>query len=334
MRTFTVGILVFDGCQESGLTAPLDVFRILEAISARGPESGQVALNAEYVSVGGGVVRTAAGLETQTRVAEIERLDALIAPGIHHQNVADISLALAKLVAEAELLARVAAAGKPVLGACSAVFLLGGSGALDGLRATTSWWLGPALHSAFPSIRVEAEGRVVADGACVSAAGVRSYHDLALWLVKRFVGEDLHRACARYLLLDLDRQSQTPFVVDSLIETPAQDLLAKARVWLNDRLTTPIRIDALARHCGVSQRTLLRRFRQTADRAPARYIQTLRLERAKALLEETTLPVAEVVAQCGYTDIATFRKTFKLRVSMTPQQYRNRFHNVDERSAA
>lgn len=326
MRTFKIGLLVFDGCQESSLTASLDVFRVLEAISARGPAAARVIINAEFISVGGGIRKTAAGLEVVTCRADAELLDALIAPGIHHSSAADINGALAELVPEAQLLARVADAGKPVLGACSAVFLLGASGLLDGRGATTSWWLGPTLHAAFPKIRVEAEGRIFADGVCVTGAGVRSYYDLALWLVQRFAGEEMGRACAKFLLLDLDRQSQTPFVIDSMIETPSEDLLAKARAWLNERLTAPIRIDDLARHCGVSQRTLLRRFRETTDRSPARYIQSLRLHRAKALLEETMLPVAEIVAQCGYMDIATFRKTFKLRIRLTPQQYRNRFH--------
>lgn len=334
VRTFTIGILVFDGCQESCLAAPLDVFRILEAIGARGVLSTRVTLEARFISVGGGERRTAAGLQIQTEPAATHLLDALIAPGIHHRDASDIKEALPKLLPEAKLLADMVEAGKPVLGACSAVFLLGVSGVLDGRGATTSWWLGPTLHSTFPSIRVEAEGCVFADGPCVTGAGVRSYYDLALWLVQRFAGEEIGRACAKFLLLDLDRQSQTPFVIDSMIDAPAEDPLAKARAWLNERLTAPIRIEDLARHCGVSQRTLLRRFRETADRSPARYIQGLRLNRAKALLEETMLPVAEIVAQCGYLDVATFRKTFKLRIRLTPQQYRTRFHSVGKQPTA
>ena len=287
MRTFTVGILVFDGCQESSLAAPLDVFRILEALGARGEPSTRVTIKARFVAVGGGARRTAAGLQVDTERADPELLDALIAPGIHHRDATDIQVALARLLPEARFLASMAAAGKPVMGACSAVFLLGASGVLDGRGATTSWWLGPTLQGAFPKIRVQAEGRVFADGVCVTGAGVRSYHDLALWLVRRFAGDEMGRACAKFLLLDLDRQSQTPFVIDSMIETPAEDLLATARAWLNDRLAAPIRIEALARHCGVSQRTLLRRFRETTDRSAAR---PCFLQNPPSLLRFTRVP--------------------------------------------
>lgn len=325
MRKVTVGILVFEGCQESGLTAPLDVFRIVEALSTAGSASEPVALEARFVSIGGGMRRTAGDLRVETVPAESATLDAVIVPGVHHRDVADLLRALTPLDAEAAWLAKVASSGAPVLASCSAVFMLGAAGVLDGRRATTSWWLGPALHDRFPNVRLEADGRIVADGACVSAAGVTSYHDLALWLVQRFAGEDLRRSCAKFLLLDLDRQTQTPFVIDRLMEAPREDLIARARDWLNARLAQTVRIEDLARHCGVSQRTLLRRFRDTADRTPARYLQTLRLARAKALLEDTALPAAEVAVQCGYADVATFRKTFKLRVRLTPYQYRERF---------
>lgn len=328
MHNVTVGILVFEGCQESGLTAPLDAFRIVDALSAAGLSPEPVAFEARFVSIGGGPRRTAGDMRIQTDPAGAAGLHAVIIPGVHHRDVADLLRALTSLDAEAEWLARVAATDTPVLASCSAVFLLGAAGVLDGRRATTSWWLGPALHERFPKVRLEADGRIVADGACVSAAGVTSYHDLALWLVQRFAGDEMQRACAKFLLLDLDRQTQTPFVIDRLMETPREDLLAKARDWLNERLAQTVRIEDLARHCGVSQRTLLRRFRDTVDRTPARYLQTLRLARAKALLEDTALPAAEVAVQCGYADVATFRKTFKTRIRLTPQQYRDRFQRV------
>lgn len=331
VRKVVVGILVFPGCQESGLTAPLDVFRILDAISVSRPPEARVELEVRFISTRGGNLQTAAGMGVQTQAADVDQLDALIVPGIHHRTADEISQATAVLEVEAALIAQAAQSGKAVLASCSGVFLLGKAGVLEGRRATTSWWLGPALRAAFPGVHLEADGRIVADDACVSAGGVTSYHDLALWLVERFAGREARHTCARFLLLDLDRQTQTPFVIDSLIEKPREDLIVRARSWLNQRLTTAFRIEELASHCGVSQRTLLRRFRATTDRTPARYVQTLRLERAKALLEATRLSVAEVASECGYTDPATFRKIFKLRIRLTPQQYRSRLGppNVD-----
>jgi transcriptional regulator GlxA family with amidase domain len=320
-----IGLLAFDGCQEGSLTAALDVFRVFEAIASYYPALDVPSFELVFVSVGGGDRRTAGGMAIPTRDVDPSRIDALIAPGVHHHGVADLMVSLGGLGDESRLLATVAKAGKPVLAACSAVFLMAAGGALAGRRATTSWWLAPALSEACPEALVDAQERVVADGPCISAAGVTSNHDLALWLVRRFAGEELQRACAKFLLLDLDRQAQSQFVIESLIERPQENLLAKARAWLNDRLTEPVRVEELARHCGLSQRSLLRRFRETARLTPARYLQTLRLERAKALLEETDLSAAAVAARCGYADTATFRKTFKLRIRLTPQQYRTRF---------
>ena len=320
-----IGLLAFDGCQEGSLTAALDVFRVLEAIASYYPASAVPSFELAFVSVGGGVRTTAGGMGIPTQNVDPSGVDAMIAPGVHHRGVADLMVSLGGLGGESRLLATVVKADKPVLAACSAVFLLAAGGALAGRRATTSWWLAPALSETCPEALVDAHKRVVVDGPCISAAGVTSNHDLALWLVRRFAGEELERACSKFLLLDLDRQTQSQFVIESLIDRAPEDLLTKARAWLNDRLSEPVKLEELARHCGLSQRSLLRRFRETAKLTPARYLQTLRLERAKALLEETDLVAAEVAARCGYADTATFRKTFKLRIRLTPQQYRTRF---------
>lgn len=323
MAEIRVGILVFDGCQETGLTAPLDVFRTAEAVARA--QGSSVTFTTTFLSMSGGPCVSAGGLQVLTSAADHARVDAVVIPGIHHRDAEDLLDSVSRLGAEAAWIRRLGAAQVPVLASCSGVFLLGAAGILEGRSATTSWWLSALLHKCFPAMRLAADGRTIVDGPCVSAAGVTSYYDLALWLVRRFAGEDLSNVCAKFLLLDLDRQTQTPFVIDHLVLKPREDLIEKARDWLNTRMTQTLSIEDLARYCGVSQRTLLRRFRDATGGTPARYLQNLRLARAKALLEDTALTAAEIASRCGYADVATFRKIFKLRILLTPRQYRVRF---------
>ncbi|KFC64959.1 Transcriptional regulator, AraC family [Bosea sp. LC85] len=325
MQDIKVGILVFEKCGEAGLAIPLDVFRVCDGLAQRHKNGPRIRFEPVFVAAEGGTRETASGFTIRTVTAHPDELDALIVPGIAHPNKPGIEHILVDLVAEQHCIARFAAAGRLVLGTCSGVFLIGASGALDQRKATTSWWLGAEFARLFPDVRMSAESALIHDGNCVSAGGVAAYYDLALWLVQHFAGAKLRSQCAKILLVDMGRQSQTPYVARVLIDQPTDALFVQARTWLNQRLDQPISVADLARHCRASPRTLLRRFQEGLQQTPAQYVQSLRLERAKTLLEGSALSADEIAARCGYQDVAAFRKAFKQRIRLTPNQYRGQF---------
>ncbi len=328
MRTIRIGLFVFDDCQEGGLTAPLDVFRTANTIAARRAGATDVVFEPKFVAARRQILKTAHGFKIAVQAARPGEVDALIVPGLIHTDGAGIRDAIDSLSAETRLIGKFLSAGKPVLSACSGVFLIAASGAINSRRATTSWWLGAEFERLFPAVRLDTDSVIVCDGACVSAGGVASYYDLALWLVGHFAGNALRKSCAKVLVVDMNRQSQIPFVAKTLIDEPRDVLFSRARSWLNQRLETAVLIDDLARHCRVSPRTLLRKFSDQLRQTPVQYVQTLRLERAKALLEGSGLAVSVIAERCGYQDVSSFRKTFKLRIRLTPNQYRNRFQTA------
>lgn len=328
VRTVRIGILVFDKCQEAGLAIPLDVFRVCDALGRRRPDERRVRFESVFVAPEAGLRTTASGFAVQAVAARPDRLDALIVPGIAHLDASAIGRFVDGLVAERRYIASFAAAKRPVLSTCSGVFLLAASGALDRRQATTSWWLGAELARLFPGVRINAESAMVRDGNCISAGGVAAYYDLSLWLVRHFAGARLRSACAKILVIDMGRQSQTPYVAGTLIEQPADALFVRARTWLNQRLDRPVSVAALARHCRVSPRTMLRKFRTVLRQRPLQYVQSLKLERAKLLLEGSALSAEEVAARCGYRDVSAFRKAFKRCIRLTPGQYRRQFRRT------
>lgn len=307
------------------MTVPLDVFRAFNALAELRSVDHFVTIEVVVVAAQSGRYKTAQGFEITAQTACVDDLDALIVPGLVHVGGKDLEDIVAALGAETKLIGTYIDVQKPVLAACSGVFLLAASGVLDGRTISTSWWLAAAFCRAFPDIALDTHQIVTADRLCVTAGGTVSYYDLALWLVEHFVGKEMARACAKLLVVETNHQSQAPFVARSLIEQPADKLIRRARSWLNERLVAPVSIQDLAQHCNVSPRTLLRRFHTQVGESPARYLQTLRFERARLLLESSSLSIQAVLEQCGYADVATFRKTFKRLVGITPNAYRQRF---------
>ena len=146
-----------------------------------------------------------------------------------------------------------------------------------------------------------------------------------LRLVARVGGEELAQQTARMLLIDTERQSQAPYVSQALMERPRDSLTEKAERFLRHELHREVSVNELARHCGTSERSLLRHFRSHHGITPLAHIQHLRVERAKALLETTHLSFEEIVERCGYSDSASFRKLFKRATAITPGDYRERY---------
>src|SRR3546814_6389628 len=79
---------------------------------------------------------------------------------------------------------------------------------------------------------------------------------------------------------------------------------------------------------GLNARTFSRRFKAATGFAPLEYVQALRIEEAKQMLETDTLSANEVGASVGYDDSASFRRIFKRGVGLSPSAYRKKFQRI------
>ncbi|HEY5799521.1 MAG TPA: helix-turn-helix domain-containing protein [Burkholderiaceae bacterium] len=307
----------------SNAVAPFDVFYIANAISSRRPHAGRIVFEGRWIGARGEPAVIAEGLRFDVEAPGAQRLDVLMVPGLQHAGTADLAPLLAGLAPERQAVREYARSGRLLAASCSGTCLLAEAGLLDGRRCTTSWWLGPHFRRAYPRALLDAEQMVARDGALLTSGSVTSYLDLALWLVGHFGGDELRQLTAKVLAADAGRASQAPYVTSAMGD--ADPTIERARRWLNRRLDQPWTMAELARHCDASERTLLRRFRDALGLGPLQYAQQLRMERAKALLESSTLSVEQIAPRCGYEDAAAFSKVFKQWVRMTPRVYRQRF---------
>ena len=321
-----LGILAMDGCMLSSIASACDTLRVAQTLSdIRHP--GAVKLETVVFGARGQrSVASSVGLELGGLVEGIpDDLDMVMLPGLLHRSPGDLVARVQTLDAELEVLRTLHLRGVKLAGNCSGSFLFAESGLLDGHRATCSWWLANAFRQRYPNVQLEADAMVVEDHGMMTAGGASSLQALMLRLIARVGGEELAQQTARMLLIDTERQSQAPYVSQALMERPRDSLTEKAERFLRHELHREVSVSELAQHCGTSERSLLRHFRNHHGITPLAHIQHLRVERAKALLETTHLSFDEIVERCGYSDSASFRKLFKRATAITPGDYRERY---------
>ncbi|PXX45287.1 GlxA family transcriptional regulator [Undibacterium pigrum] len=321
-----IGVLVYPGCLRSGAVMPLDVFNIANTLAGIRPAGSKpVQFEACWVSARGDILQEVDGLYFQAHDIHKQKLDALMVPGIDHRDSSQLDGLLDALAPEQALMESYLRDDGLLISSCSSTSLLARTGKLDGRRATTSWWLSAYFRKNFPQVLLEAEELIVQDGQLVSSGGVTSYIDLSLWLVGHFAGEELRQMTAKILVVDANRNSQAPYVAKAIMQDQGHAVIERARRWLNKRLDQQWAMADLASYCNVSQRTLLRRFQESMKLSPIHYVQQLRVERAKALLETTRLSLEDITTRCGYEDVSSFSKIFKHWAQVTPKDYRRRF---------
>lgn len=325
-RRFTLGLLALEGGVLSSLTGPMDALRIAQQLAeVRNPGTR---LRLDTVLVGARGQREVVGmggLRLGPVVSPDLALDALVVPGFMHASTQDVLRRLAGFGPEIELLRALHLRGMPLAASCCGAFLLAEAGLLDGHLATTSWWLDATFRRRYPRVRLDVERMVVEDGGITTTGASTAVMGYVLQLLSRHVDPALAQHTARMMLIDPDRQSQAPYISLALTERPRHSLSEKAEAFLQKELHRELSIGELARHCGTSERSLLRHFRQHYGASPLAHLQHLRVERAKALLETTLLSFDEIVERCGYSDASSFRKLFKRATSLTPADYRERF---------
>lgn len=219
-----------------------------------------------------------------------------------------------------------AAASRRVGSICTGAFLLAHAGLLDDRRAATHWAFAAELARRYPKVRVDAEPIWVQDGNFYTSAGVTAGIDLCLALLEEDHGAALALEVARTLVVFLRRPgNQAQFSVSLATQSTERKPLHELRVWMAEHLTTDLSATALSRRVAMSPRNFQRVFTAETGKSPARYVEELRIETARRLLERTTRSVREIAEHCGFGGADVFARAFVRMLQTTPAEYRNRF---------
>ena len=292
-------------------------------IASRYPEAADCQL--DLLSMHGGRVALSSSVSVETSVLPdtLASYAAVILPGFFALDIEHLAMLLRTVWPPVIERLRALPAETLVSASCYGTFVLAESGLLDGMEATTTWWKEAEFRTRYPAIRLDADRALVDGGRCLTAGAMTAHTDLTLHVLRRLYGAELARKVAGIMLVDGARTSQRPFM--ALPRSFADSLVQQAADWLAAHSEEPLSAQALAAALNVSYRTLHRRFDAAAGMAPLAYLQALRVEQAKELLEGTSLSLERVVERVGYSDVPAFRRLFLRSVGLSPAQYRQRF---------
>ncbi|GAA0367460.1 GlxA family transcriptional regulator [Streptomyces blastmyceticus] len=311
----TVLILLFEEVQSLDVTGPLEVFAYGGFVTGD-PDLYEV----RTATVDGGPVRTTSGLRLLPDMAlhEAEVPHTLVVPGGDGTRAPD-----PRLVA---WLRENAPRAERIVSVCTGAFLLAAAGLLDGRRATTHWALCPTLAERYPAIRVEPDPIYVRDGNIATTAGITAGIDLALALVEEDLGREPALAVARALVVFLRRPgNQTQFSAQLAVQSATRPPLRDIQHWVVENLRADLSVDSLAARAGLSPRHFARAFHSEVGMTPGRYVDRVRLEAARRLLEDTADGVETVARACGYGTSEAMRRAFVRSLGASPAEYRRRF---------
>jgi transcriptional regulator GlxA family with amidase domain len=224
-------------------------------------------------------------------------------------------------------LRRAHSAGKPIFSTCTGAFLLAEADLLNDCDATTHWAYIDVLRTKYPRIRVHSNRVLVAanpDQSIVTCGGGASWMDMALYLIGRYANRESAMQYAKIQMYDWHHEGQTPY---SRLQTKGQTgdrLVHDCQEWLANHYADSDPVQEMVRRSGLSRGSFVRRFQTATGHAPLDYVQRIRIEEAKQLLETNLNTIEKIGADVGYIDNVSFRRLFKRVVGETPSAYRRR----------
>jgi len=209
---------------------------------------------------------------------------------------------------------------------CTGAYLLAAAGLLDGRRATTHWAFCDDLAERYQRVRVENDPVFIHDDGVWTSAGVTAGIDLSLSLVEADLGPRVALQVARRLVVFFKRPGgQSQFSSALAAQHASRPELRELQAWIAGNLEAELGVRVLAGRALMSERSFARAFHREVGQTPAAYVEALRIERARALLEDGA-PSLEAVAQaCGFASAEVLRRAFHRRLGVAPADYRERF---------
>jgi transcriptional regulator GlxA family with amidase domain len=282
-----------------------DAYRVVFVASRPGP-----------VQTSAGFALTARGLSTVPPAS----IDTLIVPGGDEVGIRS-AIASTRLMA---WLTQAAQRSRRVCSVCTGAFLLAATGKLDGIRVATHWQSTADLQRAFPRLDVDEEAIYVNDGKYWTSAGVTTGIDMSLALLEQDMGRDLAMAVARMLVVYMRRPGhQTQFSSTLAAQSTRDDRLGDLATWVERNLNKPLNVEALAARVHMSPRNFHRHMRAELGVSPAKFVESIRLDAARRLLEADRFDLAQIAAHAGFSGPDHLIRAFERRFGVTPATYRH-----------
>lgn len=324
----TVAILIFDGVMPSSVTGPTDIFNIANSVAKHFDRNNMGDLfEVKYVSINDCDVTISdqITLRPTMKCIELNNADIVLIGGHLYTDKKNLLTYVKRMTSFNHFLQQAHANGATICSFCTGSFALAQSGLLDNGQATVSWWLAQEFTQYFPRIELVMDKLVVKNANVWTAGATTAYTNLCVELIEKYTNHQLASQLSRVMLLDYNRLSQLPYMSVQGVLGHNDSAIAKCQYWLQENLSQKITIKTMSQQCALTERTLIRRFKAATGLTPLSYLQQLRVDAAKQLLEKTNLTLEKIVTRIGYDDASAFRRLFTKLTQLTPRAYRHSF---------
>ena len=305
--TRRIGFLVYPTFDLLDLSGPLEVFQWASRLV---PSS----YGCEVMALGGGAVRSAAGLTVQTDAASVAGLDTLTVVG-GGSVMSGVSPTMVAFVQGARGVRRLTSV-------CTGAFVLAAAGLLEGRTATTHWQWAARLQSLHPAVRVDGDRIFIQDGGIWTSAGITAGIDMSLAMVEEDLGRDVAQAVARMLVVYYRRPGGQMQFSSLLNREPDSDRIRRALGFAREHLREPLPVERLAEVASLSVRQFGRAFLAATGTTPARAVDRLRAETARPHVENSRDSLDLIARDAGYADATQMRQSFMRAFGQPPQALR------------
>ncbi|MDX2174197.1 MAG: helix-turn-helix domain-containing protein [Bacteroidota bacterium] len=252
---------------------------------------------------------------------DIKKTDLVIIPAIS----GDIKIALKKNKEIIEWIKQQYKKGAEVASLCIGAFVLASTGLLNGKMCSTHWLFANDFKTMFPEVKLVDDKVVTDQNGLYSSGGASSYWSLLLYIVEKYTSRDMAIMASKFFMLDISLKSQAPFMLFRGQKEHNDSEVKSIQRYIEENYGKKLTVGDLVTKNGIGRRTLERRFKKATSNSVIEYIQRVRVEAAKKMLEVDRKNVTEVMYAVGYSDNKAFRDIFKKITDMSPVDYRLKY---------
>lgn len=216
--------------------------------------------------------------------------------------------------------------GAEIASLCTGAFLLAFSGILKGKQCTTHWLYANEFKHFYPTVKLIDEKVLTHQSGIYSSGGSNAYWSLLIHLVEKYAGREMAIHAAKYFVIDFDRDIQSPFIIFNGLKDHDDKTIIEIQQYIEENYSEKLTVDELTGRFNLTRRTFERRFKKATKNTVAEYIQRVKIEAAKKLLESGRKNVSDIMNEVGYADVQTFRDIFKKITGMTPVDYMHKYN--------
>jgi transcriptional regulator GlxA family with amidase domain len=254
-------------------------------------------------------------------IKDIKKTDLVIIPSVSYDDdLIETNKALIKWILEQYK------SGAEIASMCSGAFILAATGLLNGKACSTHWNMASDFKKLFPTVNLHADKLITAEKGIYTNGGGYSFLNLMLFMVEKYFDRRTAIYCSKIFQIDIERNSQSPFHIFKMQKNHGDEIVGKAQTYLEENLKEKISFEALASKLAISRRNFDRRFIKATNNTPVEYLQRIKVEVAKKILEEGRKSIFEVMNEVGYSDDKAFREVFKRITGLSPLDYRAKYN--------